>query len=63
MLTDGRITCFNKVSRPTRSRGEGGGGGGGGAVRLSLRGSFVSFAQCSPATKQLICKERGGYSD
>ena len=32
MLTDGRITCFNSVSRPTRSR------------RLfSLRGSFVSY--------------------
>ena len=33
MLSDGRITCFNGVSRPTRSR------------RLfSLRGSFVSYA-------------------
>ena len=32
MLTDGRTTCFNSVSRPTRSR------------RLfSLRGSFVSY--------------------
>ena len=32
MLTNGRITCFNSVSRPTRSR------------RLfSLRGSFVSY--------------------
>ena len=32
MLTDGRITCFNSVSRPTRLR------------RLfSFRGSFVSL--------------------
>ena len=32
MLSDGRITCFNSVSRPTRSR------------RLfSLRGSFVAY--------------------
>ena len=32
MLTDGSITCFNSVSRPTRSR------------RLfSLRGSLVSY--------------------
>ena len=34
MLTNGRITCFNSVSRPTRSR------------RLfSLRGSFVSYVE------------------
>ena len=31
MLTDGRITCFNSVSGPTRSR-----------KQFSLRGSFVS---------------------
>ena len=32
MLTDGRITCFNSVSRPIRSR-----------KLFSLRGSFVSY--------------------
>ena len=48
MLTDGRITYFNSVSRPTRSR------------RLfSLRGSFVSYVGRNvlfyPIPKSLGC--------
>ena len=48
MLTDGRITCFNSISRPTRSR------------RLfSLRGSFVPYVGRNmlfyPIPQSLFC--------